>query len=353
MTQVHMMIVDDEHQVLKALDRTLRDTGFEVTLYDDPQKAIENMDESHWDLILADYRMPKVNGLEVLKAAKQNAPDAVRILMTGYADIDVIIKAVNEGSIFKYIAKPWDNEQFLKTIHESIGHKLKNDENKKLVKEIMAENSEWSGITKSLEHKILQMSEQGVQALLRTIRAKDEELYKHSLSVAWVAGRVGESLGLKKSDSQTLRLSALFHDIGKIAIRDSILLKTDKLDPDERAQMIHHPEVGSEILKEMDFMREVSEVVLQHHERHDGGGYPKGLAGGAIKTLARILSVSDIYVALKEERSYKASLSSEAAIQIIKNEAGKAVDEIIVERFCKVMGQVEIPSTLKELEGNK
>jgi putative nucleotidyltransferase with HDIG domain len=347
------MIVDDEHQVLKALDRTLRETGFEVTLYDDPLRAIENMDESHWDLIIADYRMPKLSGLEVLKAAKQNAPYAVRILMTGYADIDVIIKAVNEGSIYKYIAKPWDNQQFLSIVQESVDYKLKNDENRRLVSEIMAENSEWSGIAKSLEHKIMEMSEQGVQALLRTIRAKDEALYKHSLSVAWVSGRVGDSLGLKKADSQTLRLAALFHDIGKIAIRDRILLKTDKLDPDEREQMIHHPEVGAEILKEMDFMREVSEVVLQHHERHDGSGYPRGLSGGSIKTLARILSISDIYVALKEERSYKLSFSNDEAMTIIKNEAGKAVDEIIVERFYKAMSHVEIPSTLAELEERK
>lgn len=346
----NIMIVDDDIQVLNALVRVLRTTEYQVSLYNDPQKAVQQMDSVTWDVIICDYRMQGINGLEVLKTAKRLVPDAVRILMTGYSDIDVIIQAVNEGSIFKYLSKPWDNQQLLLLIEESVMHKQKADHNNQLINDILAENSEWSLIANSLEYRMMQMNEQGVKALLKTIKAKDESLYQHSLSVAWVALRIGDSLRLRKADLQTLRLSALFHDIGKIAIRDSVLTKNDSLDLYEREEMIHHPEVSAEILKEMDFMREVSEIVIQHHERCDGSGYPKGLTDSGIKLLSKILAVSDVYVALRERRSYKAALTRDEALHMIQLDAGKGLDATIVERFCKVIAAVELPMSIEELE---
>ncbi len=347
---IQIMIVDDEVQILKALERTMQGSGYEVTLISDPKQAIDQLNDQEWDLVMADYRMPKINGLEVLKAAKTKAPKAIRILMTGYTDIEVIIQAINEGNIYKYIAKPWDNAQLIEIVQESIQYKLQIDENEALVRSVLHENSEWGNITKSLEYKIMQMSEQGVQALLKTIKAKDDALYLHSLRVAWVAKRFGLFLEFKSGEMQILRLAALFHDIGKIAIKDSILYKEGKLDADEMSSMSHHAVVGAEILKEMDFMQGVAEIVLQHHEKFDGKGYPSGLSGSQIKILAQVLSASDIFVALREERPYKKAFSSDEAMAQLQAESGKSVDALIVERFCKVMKGIEFPVELRALE---
>lgn len=343
MDPVRLLVVDDEEMVLRAIGRVLRRNSWDVTYCNDPGEAMGLIHSQPWDILMVDYRMPKTNGLELLIEARKTAPDTVRILMTGYTDLDVIIEAINTGNIFKYVAKPWDNDRLQATLEEARVLKQDADNNKVLLKSVLEEKSEWGEIVHSLEHRLIQISNQGVQALLKVIHAKDPELYLHSLKVAWVADRIAEGMDLKDSDRQTLRLAAYFHDIGKIAIRDSVLYKEGKLDAVEREQMRHHAQVSSEILRELDFMEGVAEVVLQHHEKLDGTGYPFGLKGAHIRQEAQILSVADIYVALRERRVYKDEGSSEDSITILYKEAETGISREIVKVLEAMLDEAELP----------
>lgn len=332
-----ILIVDDEQNVLNAISRSLRELNCELILVDNPDEAIRVINEKQLDVIVADYHMPGNNGLYIIKIAKEVQPDTIRILMTGDSDIDIVVNAVNEGNIFKYIAKPWNRIHLVQLISEAVKNKLMHDEKQELFAIIFKEKSEWSELKKELEHKMISINRQGVQALIKVMRAKDNALYLHSMKVAYVANLIGMAINYSEKDLKYLKLAALFHDIGKIAIRDNILYKEGQLDDYERKQMNYHATVSAEILKEIDFMQEVAEVVRQHHERFDGTGYPKGLAGEKIAHYARVLAIADVYVALREQRIYKEEKSSSESLEIIASEAGKSLDPVLVETAQSIL----------------
>lgn len=349
MEAVRILVIDDEPLILKSIQRVLRLQGWEIRALDSVAEAFEAIEREWFDVIIADFHLMSGNGLEVLLYAKSRQPDAVRILMTGDGDLDIVVSAVNEGNIYKYISKPWDNEYLISLLSDSVRKKQRGDERRELMQTILKEKSEWAEITQSLEHRVVQLSAQGVQALMKVINAKDPELFVHSLKVAWVAEKLGRVEKYSEMGLKYLNLAALFHDIGKIAIRDNILYKDGKLDDLERKQMNHHAEVSAEILKELDFMQDVADIVRQHHERYDGKGYPEGLAGTRILHAARILTVADIYVALREKRPYKEGKSNEETLRIIQSESGKALDPHLVQVAVDLLRGVEIPE--EELVG--
>ena len=331
-----ILFVDDEECILRSLERALREQDWDLITFSDPEAALKHLEVWRCDVIVSDYRMPVISGLEVLRSSRDIQPDAARILMTGFADIDIIIEAINQGNIFKYIAKPWENEKLIKTLNEAIDAKRKADDGKALLQSVLEEKSEWTTLSHKLEHQITAVHRQGVQALLKVIQAKDMELYQHSLRVTFYAMQLGERVGLKKQELEALHLAALFHDIGKIAIRDSVLYKEGKLDEAERRSINYHSTVSAEILVGMDVMQDVTDIVLQHHERWDGSGYPDGLRGNQINRAARILSVADIYTAMRETRPYKEGKTSEEALEVIRESSGKALDPKLTELWCSM-----------------
>lgn len=343
MPRPRVLIVDDEPNVLQSISRILRLSDWDIVLESDSRQAMEVLVKETFDVVIADYHMPNYNGLDVLVACKNRCPHTIRILMTGDGDSDIVINAVNEGNIFKYISKPWNSSQLFNLVTAAVIQKQRDDEKRELMQGILKEKSEWAEIIQNLEHRVVMLSDQGVQALLKVIQAKDMELYVHSLMVAWIADRIAVCAGFTETDRQYLRLSALFHDIGKIAIRDNVLYKEGKLDEVERQQMNHHATVSADILMELDFMQDVAEIVRQHHERYDGKGYPKGIAGKRIHPSARVLTLADIYVALREKRAYKDGKTNEEAMEIILQEADGAVDPELTEMAKELLLTVRIP----------
>ncbi len=331
MNKARVLIVDDETLVLKAISRELRELHYELVLVDNSKDAIENINNNQFDVIVVDYHMPFQSGLDVLMVSKNTQPNAIRVLMTGDGDLNIVVNAINEGNIFKYISKPWQGNQLVNVISEAVSKKQLIDEKSEIVTSILQEKTEWLEITKRLEHRMVKVNEQGVQALMKVIQAKDMELYNHSIKVAYVVDVIAESLKYSEAERKYLKLAALFHDIGKIAIKDSILYKNGKLDDLERQQMNHHANVSAEILKELDFMQDVAEVVRQHHERYDGSGYPQGLRGNNILQASQVLSLADVYVALREKRPYKIEKTNTESLKIISSESGKAFDPKLVE----------------------
>lgn len=186
------------------------------------------------------------------------------------------------------------------------------------------------------------MSRDALNALIAALDAREHQTEQHSLRVADMAFRMGERLGLGKAELEILHRAAVLHDVGKIGVPDSVLLKPGPLDPHERQVMERHAEMGYEILLAAEHLREVAEVVHAHHERFDGTGYPRGLSGEEIPRGARIFAIADVYDALTSDRPYRAAMPASKAVTLISESAGAHFDPVIVEEFVNMQGLREL-----------
>jgi len=327
-----ILIVDDEPQVLRSIRRAFAEEDY--LLYDttDPKVALELLRTHDFDVIISDNRMPELPGIDLLMEAKKISPLTVRILMSAYSDFDVVIAAINNGNIFHYIVKPWNNENMLEITRNAVQYKREQQEKEKIIHSLLEDKKKWSDLVKHLNQKIDAGKEKTVNALLRVIKVKDSEILTHCENVTQTALKIASAMGLSEKRKEYIRLAGLFHDIGKIAIRDNILYKKDKLDLNEFDAMKNHPKVGAEILKETEFMQHISDIVLQHHERVDGKGYPAGLAGEEILLEARIIAVADSFDALVADRVYRKGMPASEAVSVLVEEIGH-YDKEVLEAF--------------------
>src|SRR5882762_2231111 len=173
-------------------------------------------------------------------------------------------------------------------------------------------------------------------ALVTMLQRRDAETYEHSRRVARFSLRLARELSLDRVEMESLALGALLHDIGKIRVPDAILHKPDKLTPKEWLRMRNHPLYGQQILSGIKFLKRASRVVVQHHEKWDGSGYPWGLAGKEIDRNARIFAVTDAFDAMTSDRVYRAGLTYEAAVTELNEAAGTHFDPRVVEAFCSI-----------------
>jgi putative two-component system response regulator len=328
-----ILLVDDEMNVIKALIRVLSYKYFNVIYTTSPKEAMEILQNQEVDIIVCDQRMPTIRGIELLIHAKKISPGTIRILMTGYSDLDVIVSAINDGNIFHYVSKPWKNEELVEVIDNAIRYKESQDEKEIILNKLLSDKSEWARTVEYLEILVSEGRQKAINALLRIIAAKDVELYNHSKRVAEYALKVATLMGLTEKQKENIEYAAMFHDIGKIAIRDKVLYKPGRLDDNEFEHMKNHAAVSYEILVELGFLNDVATIVYQHHERVDGNGYPRGLKDEDILLEAKIIAIADTYDALVSDRVYRKGLEMDKAIEILRSESNKYYDAKVVEIF--------------------
>lgn len=313
----NLLIVDDEIMVIRSMIRVLGDDQYHIYHTVEPEIALNILRTKPIDVIISDQRMPQITGLELLKMAKEIQSSTVRILVSGYSDINIVIEAVNEGRIYKYISKPWDNDKLLETVEGAIQHKKDEDEKSAILAEKLERIENWNVIANRMNSEIEKTKEHTINALLKVLQVKDCNLFQHSCCVSSTAAFLAEKLGFKQNQVDAIRSAGLLHDIGKIAIRDKIMYKDNALDDEEFNEMKNHPAVGAEILREVDFLDSIADIVQQHHEKLDKGGYPMGLGCDEILPEAQILTVADIFVALREDRVYKKGMTPMQALKIL------------------------------------
>jgi putative two-component system response regulator len=322
-----ILVVDDEAANVSLLKRLLG-SEHETFIAHSGDQGLAVLHAEPISLIITDQRMPGMTGVKLLEASIAIRPDAIKILLTGYTDVQALIDAINAGHVYKYIPKPWDADELKLTVRRALEtFELKENHDRLLcdLKEALVQLEE--------------LSTGAIRALADALDAKCDYTSGHSVRVSRFAVMIGKQLGLGEADLRDLELAGVLHDIGKIGVPESILWKPAKLTPEERAIMSNHPVKSAQIIGELKGLKRTREYVLHHHEFIDGSGYPDQLAGEEIPFGARIILVADAYDAMTTDRPYRQAIGHHGAIAELRKRSGTQFDPRAVDALIEAIGE--------------
>lgn len=290
-----VLVFDDLASNLRLISRWLRSARFEVRTFVDPAKAIEMVREQHPDAVLLDVRMPGHDGFSICRTLKHDPLTRLTpvVLMTAANDPEDRLEAIEAGAD-DFVTKPLNREELVARLRSLVRLKRYTDD--------------------------LDRAEDVIVSLALTIEARDAYTDGHCQRLAESGVALGRALGLPEDDLDVLRRGGYLHDLGKIAVRDSVLLKQGQLTRAEYDEMKQHPVVGDRLCGDLRALRRVRSIVRHHHEKLDGSGYPDGLKGDAIPVLAQIIGLVDVYDALTTNRPYRQALTPDMACEHLRNE---------------------------------
>jgi putative nucleotidyltransferase with HDIG domain len=334
-----VLIVDDDELILRALARILEGGGFSTRCYLTPDEALAAIERDAPVVIISDYMMPEMDGIRFLAQARLRAPAAVRILCTAAEDFHVALQAVNSGEVYRIISKPWHQQELLATVAQAAESARLKVENERLTAEVQRHNGQLREMNLRLEEMVRQRTQALLEGLIAALDYRDAETQWHSRRVSLYARRLAQQLGIGEPDLTIIEHGALLHDIGKIGVRDGVLLKPGPLSPEEWTEMKRHAELGWALLQRVEYLRPASTIVLQHQEKWDGTGYPAGLGGEEIVVGARIFHVVDTLDAMTSDRPYrKARTLAEARAEVLRCR-GTQFDPTVVDAFLSVAAE--------------
>lgn len=330
-----VLVVDDEPGLCELLTIMLSEQGFQVYSSTNGVEALDMLSRGAMDVVISDLKMPRLNGFELLRQVNKGFPNVAFIMMTGTDDLSSGIEAMRENAA-DYLLKPLCSEIVVASVYRAIEKKrldLELDRYRHELEEMVVQR------TKELEialKRIERTYDETVEALGQALDLRDNETAGHTRRVTWYATEIGKAMNCSKQQLRELALGAYLHDIGKIGIPDSVLLKPGKLDPNERKIMESHIRIGYQLVCGISFLTPAAQIVLAHHERYDGTGYPQGLIGEEIPLGARIFAVADTLDAMTSDRPYRKALSFATARDEIRQEAGRQFDPNAVRAFLGI-----------------
>jgi response regulator RpfG family c-di-GMP phosphodiesterase len=353
-----VLLVDDEESILNSLRRLLRGQPFEVLLATSGAQALEIMAQQPIDLVMSDARMPNMDGATLLGHIHQRYPTTTRILLTGYADLPTIIKAINEGQIHRYISKPWNDDEILLTLRQALAHQHSERERERLELLTRQQNDQLKSLNTTLEKHVASRTAE-LQQTADMLDLAYEEL-KHS----YVTGTEVFSLlanlrlppakqtnrqvielvrvhcklhGLDEATSRDLAMAAALYNIGKLSWTDSMMTApSDLLHHNDRERYRSYPKQSESLLMTLDPMKDAARLILHHQERWDGSGFPDRLKGEAIPFGSRLLKLAVDFIELQRGLILERQMNSDEALVYIRNYAGKLYDPEMVEDFIQV-----------------
>ena len=292
-----IIVVDDEQGIVDSLSIFLKRSGYDFTGLTNPLEAIDRVRNEHFDMMILDFMMDPIHGDEVVEEIRKFNKDLYILLLTGHKDLAPPLETIKRLEIQGYCEKSDKFDQLLLLIESGI----KSIEQMNTIKTI---NEQLHDKNEELERAYLDT----IGILRQTVEAKDPYTRGHSDRVSEYSVLIGKKLGLDEKTLHILKIGGLFHDIGKIGIPDSILLKESKLSDEEYSQIKNHPMIGVHMLGDAAIFTDILPIVKHHHERYDGRGYPSQLVGEDIPYVARIAAVADTFDAMTSKRSYRDSL---------------------------------------------
>lgn len=352
-----ILFVDDEVNILRALQRLFMDDEFTVFTAGSGKEALQLLkDEGEMGVIVSDQRMPEMSGVDFLEKSKKVAPHSVRILLTGHADINAATDAINRASAWRYLHKPWDDEELLQTAREAFKFYNLLKENKRLTALVLKQNEELKSWTNELEtlvqeqtmelttnnaalqklnSKLFQNFKKTILAFSSLLEMRDHSMRSHSRNIAEVMRRVAADLQMDKKEVDTLVAASFLHDIGKIGIPDLMLhTEESKLNQHERQEYNKHAVRGQTAVGGIDELQEAGKLIRHHHERYDGLGFPDRLKKNEIPLGARLIAIADFVD--KELRRQCVDSPLDKVCQLVEQEAGTAFDPRLVPKVLKV-----------------
>jgi response regulator RpfG family c-di-GMP phosphodiesterase len=310
-----ILFVDDEDNVLRALKRLFIDEPYEVFTAPSGKEALDIVAANELAVIVSDQRMPGMTGAEFLSKAKDIRPDAVRIVLTGYADVQAAISAINQGGAYRYLTKPWNDSELILMVRDAEEtHRLRQEN--KFLNELTARQNEelkqWNtqleamvqeqtldiqnnnAELKKLNEHLQKNFKNSIDAFSNLIGMREKSVANHSKNVAALAHQTASAMQMSGEELSNVLVAALLHDIGKIGIPDSVLLKReDQMNDSEFAEYRRHPVRGQVAIETIEGFRDIGLIIRHHHEYVDGTGFPEGLKRNAIPIGSRIIAMAD------------------------------------------------------------
>lgn len=307
-----ILFVDDEENILNSLERLFREDKTKILKATNAQDALKFFTEDEIALVVSDNLMPGMNGVDFLSIVQEISPYTVKILMTAHADLATAIDAINRGNVFKFIVKPWRDKELVEIVEDGMNRY-------KIVGSLRKAN------------------EATLRSIAQTIELKDPYTRGHCDRVAEYALKIADTLSLTEETKKELKYGSWLHDCGKIGVPEKILNHNGSLTEKEFAVIKNHPRWGADVAREAHLSDVVVNIVLHHHERYNGCGYPLGISGADIPLEARIVAVADTFDAIITDRPYRKGESIEKAIEILSSKRGEAFDPDIVEVFLSLV----------------
>ena len=348
-----VLFVDDEPNILKALQRLMRREEMEVLCASRGQDALEILASTPAQVVVSDQRMPQMPGVDLLSAVRERHPDVVRMMLTGFTEMNVAVDAINRGEIFRLITKPWNDDEFRATIRQAFDHFALKSEIKRLNQVTRDQNFKLQDMNRNLEENVRERTHQlagkhqelrtayvqTIRALAEAVDAKDAYTRGHSERVGAYASKIGRESGFPKELIERIYIAGLLHDVGKIGVRDAVITKPAALTDEEYDEIKRHPEIGARILEPVDFLSRVVPCVRHHHEWFDGStrGYPDRLRGEEIPLPSRVILVADTVEAMTSDRPYRKALPLEVVVTELTKYAGSQFDPVVVDAFLDVL----------------
>lgn len=329
------LVVDDDPSFRRLLELILTEAKIESRSVADGDEALKELAKERFSIVLCDLNMPRISGRELLQSVREAYPHIAFFIVTGQGEVDVAVELMRMGAD-DYLVKPFEPAAVLASIERGLKKKQLEKELESYRSKLELMVSDRTEQLRAALARIEQNYDETLEALGSAIDLRDNETAGHSRRVCLYSMEIAEVYGCNSADFVTLGRGAWLHDIGKLAIPDSILLKPDTLTPDEWVTMRSHVSIGYELVSKISFLSEAAEIVLHHHERYDGTGYLKKLSGEKIPLTARIFSVADAFDAMTSPRPYQNRMSVDAAKSKIKSGSNTQFDPKIVDSFLTI-----------------
>ncbi|MDD2923861.1 HD domain-containing phosphohydrolase [Rhodoferax sp.] len=352
--------MDDEPSILSALRRLFRAKGFQVKVAEGGQAGLEMLENEPVDLVISDMRMPEMDGVTFLEQVRQRWPDTMRLLLTGYADITSIMGAINRGEIYRYIAKPWDDNDIILIVRGALQHHALELEQKRLQALVQQQNEELKTLNTSLEIKVEERTAElkrantalhganerlknnfitSIKVFTSLIELRNSHIAGHSRRVADLARRLAIQLELDNKQVQEIFVAGLLHEVGKVGFDDEMLeTPIVMLNTRQLVEFRKHPARAAQLLLPLGELKGSVEIIGAQLERFDGAGYPNQLSGTNIPIGARILSVACDYDSLQIGVLAQRKLDVVQAQNAVVQGSGRRFDPDVVEALVVLHG---------------
>ncbi|BAU23406.1 chemotaxis protein CheY [Caldimicrobium thiodismutans] len=347
---IKILVVDDDPGIRDSIYEILLAEGYQVETAENGKEALEKVSSFEPDIVLTDYLMPEMDGINLCRFIKNN-PDLMDtgvILITGVNDLDTRVKGLLAGAD-DFLAKPFmlpELQARIKSLSKvKLYHDFLKDYQKRLEEEVEKKTADLLRANLDLKLAFEEIKELSLETIYRLAKAaeyRDEHTGYHIQRIAHYSVAIGAHLGLENEALDVLRYASPLHDIGKLGIPDAILLKPGALTPSEWEIMKMHSIIGAEILagSKIRYLKAAEKIARYHHEKWDGTGYPEGLKGERIPLLARITAIADVFDALTTDRPYRKAMTINEAFEIIKRGKGAHFDPQLVEIFFKIKDEI-------------